>query len=87
LTLTSGQEAEEVIIDSVFTKQVLYQIKHTSWQEPLVIEIEYGGQYRLFWDRLCTRPRALVLGAGHISQPVVEMLTLIDYAVPLLMIA
>lgn len=81
LTLTGGQEAEQVLIDSAFTNQVRYQINHTLWQQPTVIEIEYGGQYRLFWDRLCTRPRALVLGAGHISQPVVEMLTLIDYAV------
>jgi len=81
LTLANGKIANGTLVDVHFTEQVIQQITQRSWQKPIVIELDYGGQYRLFWDRLSTLRKALVLGAGHISQPVVEMLSLIDYAV------
>lgn len=81
LTMSSGNVTGGILVDSAFTAQIVHQVKHTIWQKPIVIKLEYGGIYRLFWDRLSIRRRALVLGAGHISQPVVEMLALIDYAV------
>lgn len=81
LTISSGNQPEGMLIDKKFTALVVHKIETTSWQKPIIMEIEYGGCYRLFWDRLSTRLSALVLGGGHISQPVVELLDLIGYAV------
>jgi xanthine dehydrogenase accessory factor len=81
LMLAHGNETEEILVNQEFTNQVIQKIKNTKWQHPIVIELEYEGHYRLFWDRLSSRLSALVLGAGHISQPVVELLDLIGYAV------
>jgi xanthine dehydrogenase accessory factor len=81
LTMSSRNETEGILIDQKFTDLVVHKIATTNWQQPTIIELEYDGRYRLFWDRLSTRLSALVLGAGHISQPVVELLHLIGYAV------
>lgn len=81
LTISCGNEPDGMLVDPKFTALVVHKIKTTDWQKPNLIELEYDGHYRLFWDRLSTRKSALVLGAGHISQPVVEMLYLIGYAV------
>jgi xanthine dehydrogenase accessory factor len=81
LTMSSGNEPEGILVDQNFTALVVHKIVTTNWRKPTIIELEYDGYYRLFWDRLSTRLSALVLGAGHISQPVVELLHLIGYAV------
>jgi xanthine dehydrogenase accessory factor len=81
LTISSENGPEGIIVDQNFTALVVHKIETTNWRSPTIIELEYDGHYRLFWDRLSTRLSALVLGAGHISQPVVEMLYLIGYAV------
>jgi xanthine dehydrogenase accessory factor len=81
LMLANGNEVEGMLVNPEFTNQVIQKVKNTKWQQPMVIEMEYDGYYRLFWDRLSTRLGALVLGAGHISQPLVELLHLIGYAV------
>ncbi|MDF2633269.1 MAG: hypothetical protein K0R78_143 [Pelosinus sp.] len=81
LTISNGNEPEGILVDQTFTTALIQKIETISWQKATIIELEYNGHYRLFWDRLSTRPSALVLGAGHISQPVVEMLYLIGYAV------
>ncbi|EIW17697.1 MULTISPECIES: XdhC family protein [Pelosinus] len=81
LTISKGNEFEGMLIDKEFTALVVNKIETANWQRPTIIEIEYEGAYRLFWDCLCTRLSALVLGGGHISQPVVELLHLIGYAV------
>lgn len=81
LTISCENEPDGMLVDQKFTALVVHKIKTADWQKPNIIELEYDGHYRLFWDRLSTRKSALVLGAGHISQPVVEMLYLIGYAV------
>ncbi len=81
LTISGRNDFEGILVDQNFTTLVVHKITSTNWQEPTIIELEYNGHYRLFWDRLSTQLSALVLGAGHISQPVVELLHLIGYAV------
>lgn len=70
------------LVDEAFTCQIAAELAERIWKKPVVVEIEYlGGKYRLFWDRLSRRRSALILGAGHISQPLTSLLTLLGYAV------
>jgi xanthine dehydrogenase accessory factor len=81
LIIPQDGEAVGTLVDQAFTKQVVDIVVNTNWQKPMLVELDYGGNYRLFWDRLGTRTSVLVLGAGHISQPLVEVLTLVGYDV------
>lgn len=81
LAILNTGEINGMLVNKEFTGQIITEIASLNWQQPIIIEAEYNGHYRLFWDRLSTRRRALVLGAGHISQPLVELLHQIDYAV------
>lgn len=70
------------LIDAGFTRLVAEKVGSTSWKKPALLELEYdGGRYRLFWDKLSRRRSALVLGAGHISQPLCLLLAQLGYAV------
>lgn len=69
------------IVDEGLTAEVLQYLKLHRWSSPTIIELEYNGSYKLFWDQLANAPRVLVLGAGHISQPLVELLAMVDYQV------
>jgi xanthine dehydrogenase accessory factor len=40
-----------------------------------------GGKCRLFWDRVVHKSRAVVFGGGHISQPLVQLLLLLEFEV------
>lgn len=81
LIVTDGNTAG-LIIAPAFTKLVVDKITTTEWKKPTLFELEYcGGQYRLFWDKLSQRRSALVLGAGHVSQPLTELLAKLGYAV------
>ncbi|WP_312562546.1 XdhC family protein [Anaerospora sp.] len=81
LIIPAGEQPAEELIDANFTRLVMELIHNTVWQQAVVIPIDYEGHYRLLWDRLVTQPRALVLGAGHISQPLVGLLAMVGYAV------
>lgn len=70
------------LIDEAFTRLVIDKVTATPWTKPSLFEVAYAGnQYRLFWDKLSRRRSALVLGAGHISQPLTEFLAKVGYAV------
>ncbi|MBP2637742.1 MAG: xanthine dehydrogenase accessory protein XdhC [Firmicutes bacterium] len=70
------------LVDAAFAQLVGQQIQNIDWKKPMILELTYkGGQYRLFWDKLSRRRSALVLGAGHISQPLCMLLSQIGYAV------
>jgi xanthine dehydrogenase accessory factor len=81
LVIPTDEQPAGELIDAAFTKLVMELIHNTVWQQAVVIPIEYDGHYRLLWDRLVTQPCALVLGAGHISQPLVGLLAMVGYAV------
>jgi len=81
LVIPKDEQPAGELIDAAFTRLVMEFINNTVWQQAEMIIIDYDGQYHLLWDRLVTQPRALVLGAGHISQPLVELLALVGYEV------
>lgn len=69
------------VVDETLTALLSDRLKQHDWRQPVVLDIHHNGLYRLFWDRLSLKQKALVLGAGHISQPLVHMLELIGYDV------
>lgn len=82
MLIITKEYTEGQVINEAFTKLVIDKVKGTEWTKPVLLEIVYeGSKYRLFWDKLSRRRSALVLGAGHISQPLTELLAKIGYAV------
>ena len=82
MLLGAADQWQGELVDTMFSKLVAEQVTSTPWKKPTVLELEYsGGNYRLFWDKLSRRRSALVLGAGHISQPLCMLLAQLGYAV------
>lgn len=82
MLLVAGGRYNEQLIDEEFTRLVMAKMNATEWKKPVLIDVEYRGSiYRLFWDKLCRPKSALVLGAGHISQPLTGMLAMFGYSV------
>lgn len=59
------------------------KIKDTVWLKPSVIEIQgaCGTVYRIYWDRLVSKHKAVIFGGGHISQPLAQILGLLQFQV------
>lgn len=72
---------ENEIEDISLKEKILNEVKRKKYDKPLIIELNHQGQFKLFWNKIITTPRALICGAGHISQPLVEILSLINYEV------
>ena len=68
-------QLEQEIID-----KLLNIVQTTVWTKPVTISLEdqAGIKYRIFWDRMLNKWRAIVLGGGHISQPLVQILSLLE---------
>jgi xanthine dehydrogenase accessory factor len=81
LVLPQDRQPAGFLVDETFMEKVLQRMSQMVWQQPIVITIDYNGSYRLFWEWLTPRSTALVLGAGHISQPLVELLASVGYGV------
>jgi xanthine dehydrogenase accessory factor len=82
MLLITGGRYEQHLIDEGFTRLIMAEVNSAEWKRPLLMTIDYdGGQYRFFWDKLSRQKSALVLGAGHISQPLTQMLAMVGYAV------
>ena len=79
LVLPVDGQAQGLLQDEGLTSRIIEYLQTSQWKQPMLIEIDYNGGYRLFWDKLTAQPQALVLGAGHISQPLIELLTLVGY--------
>lgn len=82
MLIITAEYTEGCLVDEAFTRLVMDKVTAAPWTKPLIFDISYAGsQYRLFWDKLSRRRSALVLGAGHISQPLTEFMSKIGYAV------
>lgn len=83
LLLFSDSRSEGTLVDAEFTQEVLAQLKFAEWTKPSVQTVRHNQEeYRLFWD--CTGSdafHAVILGGGHVSQPLAQMLALLDYRV------
>ena len=62
--------------------QLDLSIAGMTWRKPILLTLETPGAgiYQVFWDRAVSRSRAIVLGGGHISQPLVEILAMLDFS-------
>lgn len=75
------------LVEGECSEFVLQQISEkrcqTTWEKPIIfwIEDEGGNQYRFFWDKIVQPFRVVVMGGGHISQPLVQILGMLNFAV------
>jgi len=69
--------------DEFITQQIAAKVKSLSWTKPMTLSLadQGGGPYRILWDRISNQFNAVVFGGGHISLPLVQMLTLLDFVV------
>lgn len=74
---SSSRLPEEVVRTLVET------VRAAVWNKPeqLLIDDKQGEWFRFFWDRAARPLRAIVFGGGHISQPLVRILSLLKYQV------
>jgi len=71
------------MVDEEITGRVIEASKKNQTKRPFLYElfIENRGTYTLFFDGLTNNYEAVVFGGGHISQPLVEILGLLDFKV------
>lgn len=70
-------------LDEFMTETIVKKIGMMSWNKPetFFVEDEMGMKYRVLWERISKQWNAIVFGGGHISQPLVQMLSMLDFAV------
>ncbi|MBP1763418.1 MAG: putative sulfurylase large subunit, molybdopterin cytosine dinucleotide biosynthesis [Firmicutes bacterium] len=75
--------ASGCLVNREITRQAVEAATKNEWKKPFLQDIfsEETGTYRLFFDRLTKNYEAVVFGGGHISQPLVEILGLLDFQV------
>ena len=71
------------MVDEEITRQVIEEAGKNPTKKPFLCElfIESRGTYKFFFDELTNNFEAVVFGGGHISQPLVEILSLLDFKV------
>ena len=83
MLLFSDGRVEGALLDAEFAEKVAAELKFGQWTQPSIRTVRHQqDEYRLFWD--CTGSdsfRAVILGGGHVSQPLAQMLALLDYQV------
>ena len=69
--------------DDLMTQHILDKLGIMSWTKPenFSIEDQRSRTYRLLWEKIAGGRNAVVFGGGHVSQPLVQMLSLLDFSV------
>lgn len=74
--------SEGTIHNSEITDVVLERVVAQAKFAPILFGFEYNNeQYRIFMNYIAPKPKAVILGGGHISQPLTEILVMLDYRV------
>lgn len=82
LLLFPDGRVEGELLNADFTERVLSITKGRHWDQPQVLPIIYDQQeYKVFWNSLVKKKRAVILGCGHISQPLALFLAQLDYEI------
>lgn len=81
--IVSPEKVEGEILNKDFTGIVLSERYKREWSKPCILTFTYQqGEYQVFWNRVGNeRKRAFILGGGHISQPLVQILAILAYEV------
>ena len=72
---------EGILADEAVTGQVADYVKRVKWDKPGIFQLSRDNEYVFFRDRYSQARSAIIFGGGHISQPLAEMLALLDFAV------
>lgn len=82
LLFSSGHSAGQ-LSEIAFGKHLLESVNYKNWIKPCTIDFMYEGElYRVFWDTVGSDQfRVIILGGGHISEPLAKMFSLLDYYV------
>jgi xanthine dehydrogenase accessory factor len=82
LAIFPDSRTEGEILDADFTAAVLGEISQRQWENPKLLPITYKQlEYKVFWNSLAGKMRVVILGCGHISQPLALFLSQLDYEV------
>jgi xanthine dehydrogenase accessory factor len=83
LLLFADGRREGSLLDEGFTAAATALVQQEKWAGPCVRTITYNqADYRVYWDMAGqARLKALILGGGHISQPLARFLAMLDFAV------
>jgi len=73
-------QIEGCLIDSDFTSKVVQKCHTQTWVSPVLIELA-NSKMKVFWDQWAGNRKAIVLGGGHISQPLVQFLSQVNFQV------
>lgn len=75
-----GGKSEGTIIDEATTDRIKEHIGNREWKNPILISLP-DSACKVFWNRSQGPRQAIIAGGGHISLPLVEMLSLADFDV------
>ena len=69
--------------EEYLAQKVVNVVRETTWVKPVIISVEgqFGEQYRIFWDKMTKKFSAIILGGGHISQPLTEIIGMLNFNV------
>jgi len=83
LMIFAPDQIEGNIIDDDFTGKVVLELSQQEWTKPCIVSFVYGqAEYQVFWNRIINeKNRVIILGGGHISQPLVQILAILEYEV------
>lgn len=69
------------LVDETFTNMVLQELSQQKWRNAHLMEFDYQGRYRVFWDCLLEKKKVVILGGGHIGRPLADILATLDFKV------
>lgn len=72
---------EGQLVNDDITGKVVNHLETCLWEKPALFTVNAGGDYKFFRDKWVNSNRAIVFGGGHISQPLVEILGMLDFDV------
>lgn len=83
ILLFPDKRLEGNIIDASFTEKVVAESQKQGNLMPCVLNIFYKqAEYKVFWNVAGQEHyRAIILGGGHISQPLVQILAILGYEI------
>lgn len=81
LLVFPADRIEGSLVDAEFTQRVVVEIRKQIWFAPCILSFSYkNAAYQVFWNELGTeQQRAIIFGGGHISQPLVQILAILEY--------
>ena len=78
--LSAAGEIHGEIISPAFSQRVAAFVEHEDLALPTMFALD-DGQYKFFADSIKKPRQAVICGAGHISVPLTEFLSRLDYSV------